>query len=344
MKNIKTTTLKIDPLKIDQKVLKFAGELIRKGDLVAFPTETVYGLGANALNKKAVVKIFKAKERPYCDPLIVHISCFKELEKLVDKIPEIAQKLGNHFWPGPLTMIMKKSKIVPDQVTSGLDTVAIRVPNHPIALGLIREANRPIAAPSANRFTYTSPTKASHVIDDLQGKVHLILDGGSTEVGVESTVLDITSFPLKVLRLGGTTVEEIRELVPDIIIPNDQGPMLRSPGLMKKHYSPRAKLILPEGVGQNMIDNILKVAREYTESGYRVGIISSSDNAIKYKDFFVKTIGDSQNLESCAHNLYAQMRSLDELKFDIIISENFKKRGIGRAIMDRLFRASTKDD
>jgi L-threonylcarbamoyladenylate synthase len=204
---INTKIIKINPNKIDLEKLKEAGQAIRDGKLVAFPTETVYGLGADALNVNAVLKIFQAKNRPFQDPLIVHVSTWEEVIDLVEEFPEIARTLGQLFWPGPLTMVMRKSKIIPDVVTSGLDTVAIRIPDHQVALGLIREAKRPIAAPSANIFSRTSPTKAQHVIADLKGRVAIIIDGGETMVGVESTVLDVTEFPLKILRLGGVTLE-----------------------------------------------------------------------------------------------------------------------------------------
>ena len=220
MREVDTKIVKLIPEKIDLKKLREASQAIRQGKLVAFPTETVYGLGADALNDDAVEKIFEAKGRPLNDPLIVHISHSEEIRDLVKEFPAIARKLGKIFWPGPLTMVMKKGKVISDFVTSGLDTVAIRVPNHPVARRLIEEANRPIVAPSANLFSHVSPTNAQHVIADLTGKVDIILDSGDTMVGVESTVVDVTELPLKVLRLGGITVEKLQEITSEIIIAN----------------------------------------------------------------------------------------------------------------------------
>jgi L-threonylcarbamoyladenylate synthase len=340
MGNINTKIIKIDPKNIDVKKLQEAGQAIREGKLVAFPTETVYGLGADALNRDAVIKIFRAKGRPLNDPLIVHISNIAEAEGLVDELPAIATKLGQLFWPGPLTMVMKKSKIISNSITAGLDTVAIRVPNHPVAQGLIREAGKPIVAPSANLFTHLSPTNAQHVIDDLKGKVDIILDSGDTMVGVESTVVDVTDLPLRILRLGGITLEKLKEVTSKIIIANQNEETKRSPGMLNKHYAPKAKMILVEEKNEKMIGNIFRLASDFRDAGNKVGIIASRGNSEKYPGFLVRVLGDAQDLETCARNLYAQLRSLDELKCDIIISENFENRGLGRAIMDRLHRAS----
>ena len=337
---INTKIIKINPNKIDLEKLKEAGQAIRDGKLVAFPTETVYGLGADALNVNAVLKIFQAKNRPFQDPLIVHVSTWEEVIDLVEEFPEIARTLGQLFWPGPLTMVMRKSKIIPDVVTSGLDTVAIRIPDHQVALGLIREAKRPIAAPSANIFSRTSPTKAQHVIADLKGRVAIIIDGGETMVGVESTVLDVTEFPLKILRLGGVTLERLEEITSDIIIATESRTIKKSPGMFDKHYAPQAKLILVDNEKEGMTQKIWELALQYKNNGNKVGIIASKENSAKYPGFLVKIIGEAQDLEACAHNLFAQLRALDEQKCQVIISENFENRGLGRAIMDRLRRAA----
>lgn len=341
MKKIDTKIIKIEPNNIHFHQLQEAGQAIRDGKLVAFPTETVYGLGADALNDQAVVKIFQAKGRPFYDPLIVHIADLEEAKELVDYFPQIARNLGQLFWPGPLTLVMKKSKKISNFVTSGLETVAIRVPNHPVALGLITEAKRPIVAPSANLFTHTSPTNAQHVIADLYGKVDMILDSGNTMVGVESTVLDVTQFPYQILRLGGVTFEQLKKVVSDIVIANKEEVTIKSPGMLKKHYSPKAKVVLIEEKNEKMIEKIFKIASTFHGKGKKVGIITSQENAKKYPGFMVKALGQAKDLETCAHNLYFQLRKLDELKCDIIISENFEDKGIGRAIMDRLRRASS---
>ncbi|HKK82642.1 MAG TPA: L-threonylcarbamoyladenylate synthase [Atribacterota bacterium] len=340
MKKINTKIIKIDSLNIDMTKLKEAGQAIREGKIVAFPTETVYGLGADALNEEAIKKIFLAKDRPLYDPLIVHINCLEDAIDLVEELPPIARTLGQNFWPGPLTMVIKKSKKISDIVTSGLDTVAIRVPGHPVAQALIREAQKPIVAPSANLFTHVSPTNAQHVIDDLKGKVDIIIDSGESTVGVESTVVDVTELPLKILRLGGTTVESIRKITAKIIIANDNEGVNKSPGMLKKHYAPKAKLILAEGKNETMINHILNLASNYQKFGKKVGIISSKENINKYNGFIVKSLGNAKDLQTCAQNLYAQLRLLDELECNIIISENFENKGLGRAIMDRLRRAS----
>ena len=341
LKNKKTKIRKIDSDNIEWKYLWEAGQVIREGNLVAFPTETVYGLGADALNKEAVLKIFLAKERPFLDPLIVHVQNIAEVNSLVEVFPPDAKKLSKLFWPGPLTMVFKKSKIVPNIVTSGLDTVAIRIPNHKVALALIKEAQRPIAAPSANIFSYTSPTNAQHVIADLAGRVDIILDSGKTKIGVESTVLDVTSKPFKILRLGGTTWEILREIIPDIIVASNYTGIKKSPGMLKKHYSPKAKLWLVEGKGKEMIKNIQELAQLFRSKGNKVGILSCQENYEQYPGFLVKTLGEADDLDSCAYHLYGHLRALDSAKCDIIISESFSDKGLGRAIMDRLRRAAS---
>lgn len=340
MGNINTKIIKIDPKNIDMKLLQEAGCAIRRGKLVAFPTETVYGLGADALNDDAVLKIFEAKGRPFNDPLIVHVSSLKEAEELIVEFSPIARKLGEYLWPGPLTMVMKKSKLISSFITSGLDTVAIRVPNHLVAQGLIRESQRPIVAPSANLFSHTSPTSAQHVITDLMGKVDIIIDGGLTMVGVESTVVDVTELPLKVLRLGGIPVEQLEEITSEVVISQENQKKKKSPGMLKKHYAPKAKMILVEEKNEKMIQHILHLATVLTDEKNKVGIIASQENSDKYHGFIVRVLGNASDLETCARNLYSQLRLLDELKCDIIISENFENKGLGRAIMDRLRRAS----
>ncbi len=338
--DINTKIIKIEPENINWKNLREAAQAIRDGKLVAFPTETVYGLGADALNSEAVSKIFQAKNRPFHDPLIVHVHNLKEVIDLVQDFPDVARKLGELFWPGPLTMVFKKSKLISDIVTSGLETVAVRIPNHKVALGLIKEAQCPIAAPSANIFSHTSPTRAEHVISDLLGRVDLIIDSGETMIGVESTVLDVTELPLKILRLGGITLESLREVVTDIIIANSNIEIKRSPGMLSKHYSPKAKLILIEEKDKEMIRKVWKTALQYEKKGDKVGIIACKENAEKYPGLLVKVLGEAQDLNSCAHNLFAQLRELDKQKCDIIIAESFENKGLGRAIMDRLRRAA----
>ena len=335
-----TKILKINPKKIDIVKIKIAAEVIKNGNLVAFPTETVYGLGADAFNEQAVAKIFKVKRRPYNDPLIVHIAEIKELDRLSNRVSSVAWKLAKAFWPGPLTLVLKKSKFISDMITSGLDTVAIRMPANNIALSLIREAQTPIVAPSANLFGRTSPTDAQHVDDDLGGKIDIIINGGKTKVGVESTVLDTTVFPVQVLRAGGISVEELKKVIDEVEIGKKLENSFRSPGMLGSHYSPKAILVLVEEKGNILIKEVHRKALEYKARGYRVGILVKEENRAKYGDFPVKVIGRGNELKVCAANLFSVLRSFDKEGFEVIVAESFEKYGLGLAIMERLKKAS----
>ena len=337
---MKTKILEINPQKIDLAKIKIAAEEIKKGNLVAFPTETVYGLGADAINEKAVAKIFKAKGRPFNDPLIAHIADIEELYRLSKQVPPVALKLAKAFWPGPLTLVLKKSELVSGIVTAGLDTVAVRMPADNIALSLIREAKTPIAAPSANLFGRTSPTTAQHVADDLGGKIEMIIDGGKTKVGVESTVLDITVEPVRVLRAGGISVEKLKEVVGQVKISKELEEGFRSPGMLNSHYSPQAKLILVEKKGDAQVEEISRLASKYIAQGLKVGIMAKEENQNKYNGFKVKIIGKGTELEICAANLFAILRSFDKEGFEIIIAEGLEEHDLGLAIMERLRKAS----
>ncbi|HZK40502.1 MAG TPA: L-threonylcarbamoyladenylate synthase [Atribacterota bacterium] len=337
---MKTKILKINSQKIDLAKVKIAAEEIKKGKLVAFPTETVYGLGADALNKKAVAKIFQAKERPFNDPLIVHIADIKELYRLSRQVPPVALKLAKVFWPGPLTLVLKKSELVPGIVTADLDTVAVRMPADNIALNLIREAKTPIAAPSANLFGRTSPTTAQHVADDLGGKIEMIIDGGKTKVGVESTVLDVTVEPVRVLRAGGISLERLKEVVGQVKISKELEEGFRSPGMLNSHYSPRAKLILVEKKRDAQVEEVRKLASEYIAQELKVGIMAKEENQNKYDRFEVKVIGKGSELDVCAANLFSTLRSFDKEGFEIIIAEGLEEHGLGLAIMERLRKAA----
>jgi L-threonylcarbamoyladenylate synthase len=337
---MKTKILEINPKRIDFAKIKIAAEEIKKGNLVAFPTETVYGLGADALNKKAVAKIFQAKGRPFNDPLIAHIADIKELYRLSKQVPPVALKLAKAFWPGPLTLVLKKSELVSDIVTAGLDTVAIRMPDDNIALSLIRESQTPIVAPSANIFGRTSPTNAQHVADDLDGKIEMIIDGGKTKVGVESTVLDITVEPVRVLRAGGISVEKLKEVVGQVKISKELKEGFRSPGMLNSHYSPQAKLILVENKGDAQVEEVRRLASEYMAQGFKTGIMAKEENQNRYNKFEVKVIGKGTELEICAANLFAVLRSFDKEGFEIIIAEGLEERDLGLAIMERLRKAA----
>jgi len=337
---MKTKILEINPKRIDLAQIKIAAEEIKKGNLVAFPTETVYGLGADVLNEKAVAKIFQAKGRPFNDPLIVHIADVKELNRLFKHVPPVALKLAKAFWPGPLTLVLKKSELVSGIITAGLDTVAVRMPAGNIALSLIREAKTPIAAPSANLFGRTSPTTAQHVADDLGGKIEMIIDGGKTKVGVESTVLDITTRPVQVLRAGGISLEKLQKVIGQVKISKELEEGFRSPGMLNSHYSPQARLILVEEKGESQVEEVRQLASEYKAQGFKVGIMAKEENKDKYKGFEVKVIGKGSELNICATNLFSILRSFDKERFEIIVAEGLEKQGLGLAIMERLRKAA----
>jgi L-threonylcarbamoyladenylate synthase len=322
---------------IEQSDIATAAEKIKSGGLVAFPTETVYGLGADALNPVACAKIFQAKNRPLVDPMIVHIADKQDLLRLSNEVYKITLDLVDAFWPGPLTLVLKKSQEIPLIVTAGLETVAVRMPDHPVALSLIRESQTPIAAPSANLFGRPSPTTAQHVYDDLNGRVDLILDAGKTSIGVESTILDLTQTPFRILRPGGVSLESLRTIVSDI--EPYEGNKILSPGMFKRHYSPKAKLILIDGNGKTQVDRVRELAADFYLQGYPFGIMAKEENTGEYKDFKVKNLGAGDNLTECAANLFSVLREFDREGVSVILAEGVKEEGVGEAIMDRLRKA-----
>lgn len=337
-----TEILELNPAKIEPAKIKKAAQIIKEGGLVVFPTETVYGLGADALNPIAVAKIFEAKNRPLNDPLIVHIADREDYFRLSNEVYKITLDLVDEFWPGPLTLVLKKSQHIPPIVTAGLETVAVRMPEHSVALSLIRESQTPIAAPSANIFGRLSPTTAQHVLDDLDGKVDLILDAGKTNVGVESTILDLTQTSFRILRPGGITLEALRTILPDIEPYN--GDRILSPGMFARHYSPKAKVILVEENGKVQIDKVRVLASEFAMQGYYFGIMAKEENKDKYQDFNVKVLGSEKNLTICAANLFSVLRDFDKEGVNIIIAEGIREEGLGVAIMDRLRKAATREN
>jgi len=320
-----------------------AAETLKKGGLVAFPTETVYGLGADALDAKAAGRIFEAKQRPATDPLIVHLGGVEQVQQVACQISPLAIKLAEAFWPGPLTLIFPKQPAIPEVVTAGLDTVAVRVPSHPVALALISAAGTPVAAPSANRFGRTSPTTAQHVWHDLQGQIDIILDGGPTPVGVESTVLDICVTPPCILRPGGVTREQLEAVIgPVSILTSDVLPEggLPSPGLLSKHYAPRAELVLFGGT--KAMKNLLAHLKAEQSVGKKVGALAVDTDAdlLEKNDVLVYRLGT--DVESVARNIYAGMRWLDWQGVDVIVCRDLGESGLGLAIRDRLRRAASK--
>lgn len=342
-----TKIIRVDPSRPEIESIRKAADVIKKGGIVAFPTETVYGLGADALNPEAVMKIFKAKGRPPDNPIIVHISNRGWVIQLTGEIPENVWKLAERFWPGPLTMVLKASDIVPRVTTAGLDTVGIRMPSHRVALALIRESGVPIAAPSANLAGRPSPTTAEHVINDLAGKIDLVLDAGPTYVGVESTVVDLTKDPPIILRPGGTTYEELRGVLGRLSLhPSVQArreiyiERAVSPGMKYRHYAPKAEVILIEGNADAVVRKIREVAEEFGRKGKKVGILAFDENRHEYKGAIVKFMGSRIDLKKAAKRVFKLLRELDGEEVDVILAEGMPERGLGLAVMNRLRKAS----
>lgn len=341
---MQTQILKVDPIKPQIATIKQAARLLQKGKTVAFPTETVYGLGADALNPSAVKKIFVAKGRPADNPLIIHIYDKEDLKKLARDIPRITEKIIEKFWPGPLTVVVKKSKNVPKITTGGLDTVAVRMPKNKIARLLIKEAGVPLAAPSANFFGRPSPTLAKHVSDDLAGRISMILDGGKTKIGIESTVIDLTGKTPILLRPGGITLEQIQKLIGTIrvhpIVKGKRSKTVhRSPGMKYKHYSPNAKIILIEGSRQNVDKKIIQLVNEFKRQQKRVGVMSIRRNHA-YNADMTRFIGS--NPDKIAANLFKAFREFDEKRIDVILAQGTSEKGLGLGIMNRLGKAAHK--
>lgn len=340
-----TKILKINDVKADEDKITEAAEVIRGGGTVVFPTETVYGLGANALDENAVRKIFEAKGRPGDNPIIVHISNIDELEPLVEQIPDNALTVAKEFWPGPITIILKKSSIVPYITTGGLDTVAIRMPNNEIALELIRKSGVPIAAPSANISGKPSPTTSEHVIHDLNDRVDMIISGEDSHVGLESTVLDLSRGIPNILRPGKVTLEQLRELLGDVrmdkaLEKKDDSIVAIAPGMKYTHYSPNADVIIIDGELEKVIQKISSLAGEYELKNKKVGIMATEQTKNLYKNGQVISLGSRENLSEIASNLFSTLRQFDKIGVDIILSESFESIGIGLAIMNRLTKAA----
>ncbi len=320
--------------KIIRRKIKIAAEIIKKGGLVAFPTETVYGLGADALNSKAVKRIFEVKKRPVDNPLIVHVSNIEQIYKIAE-VNKVAEKLIESFFPGPLTVVVKKKKVVPAETTAGLDTVAIRMPKHKIALRLIELSETPIAAPSANLAGKPSPTKFEHVLE-LKGKIDAIIVG-RTEIGLESTVVDTTVYPIKILRPGAITYEMLKEYV-DVEFYKSKTSKPKSPGMKYKHYSPDAEVYVFVGENDKVCAKIKYFATSLIEKGYKVGL--AVFDPLKFSEFeFVEGLG--KNLNEVAKNLFSALINLDKQNVDYIVVQGVESKGIGVAIMNRLEKASS---
>lgn len=344
---MKTEIIRISIDNIDVSKIRYAAQVLQDGGLVAFPTETVYGLGANALNVAAVEKIFKAKGRPSDNPLIVHVADKLSVEKLVSRIPDKASVLMDMFWPGPLTLVLDKLPIVPEIITAGLDTVAVRVPSHPIALALIREAQMPIAAPSANVSGKPSPTDSKHVINDLSGRVDVIIDGGNSDIGVESTVVDMVLDPPMLLRPGGITLEQLERVLghvqidPALAKKNLDGIIIpRSPGMKYKHYAPKANVVIIEGEPRKIALRINELVNEFEGRNIKVGILATDETKHLYPESLTVSLGSRLSPETIAANLFKAFRDYDKTDIQTIFAEAIDNSGIGLAIMNRMKKAA----
>jgi len=348
-----TDVIRVSPENPDPASIARAAECLRGGGLVAFPTETVYGLGVNALDRTAVQRLFAAKQRPATDPLIVHIGSIDALPALVARVPACLATLADRFWPGPLTLVLSRSEAVPDEVTAGLNTVAIRIPLHPVARALISAAAVPVAAPSANLFSRPSPTQAAHVLEDLNGRIDLVVDGGATTIGVESTVLDLTSEIPIVLRPGAVTLEMLRDALGDVgVFPgfgrdaSTTTGAMPSPGMLEKHYSPRASLTLYEGETKAVLPILVGTAHKELANGRSVAIIAVEEDAHELaalaldRRVVLRTLGSQDAPGTAARTLYATFRELDTLGVNVILVRGFPAGGLGTAVQDRLRRAA----
>lgn len=344
MVRIETIVEKVEKDNPDIKTIYKAADIIKKGGVVAFPTETVYGLGANSFDDKAIDKIFIAKGRPQDNPLILHVNNVEEVYLLVETVDKRAKKVMESFWPGPLTLIFKKSEKVSKKLTGGLSTVAIRMPKHKIASEIIKYSKVPIAAPSANLSGKPSPTNAEHVIRDLYGKVDMIIDGGDTGIGVESTVLDISQDIPTILRPGGVTYEDLIKIFPKVeydqsIIKDDEDIVPKSPGQKYKHYAPKAKMIVFSGNIEDIPSAIKKYSKKAKEEGKKLGIMVTEETKKEYSGENILVVGSRKEKDTIAKNLFKVLRQFDDLNVDIILAEGVDTTGIGTAIMNRMKKA-----
>jgi L-threonylcarbamoyladenylate synthase len=354
-KEVKTTVLAVDPEHLETleacKALDRAAEILRAGGLVALPTETVYGLGANALDRKAVERIFAAKSRPAWDPVIVHVASEAMLEQVVDTVPGAARRLIDAFWPGPLTLLLRKAAPVPDVVTAGRPLVGVRMPSHPVAMELIRRAGVPVAAPSANRFGHVSPTTAGHVLHDLNGRIDAVLDAGPSPRGVESTVLDPAPSPMIIYRPGAITAEQIRAVAGPVELfeggeawRNSRGEALPSPGVGIRHYAPCARLVLIEAPGEDLAGRLAEAVQ--AARGEKIGVMlpEGIGQAREFEAAQIYKWGRWDAPEMLAHSLYAGLRALDAAGCTVILCPLPPPDGLGAAIRDRLVKAEKREE
>ena len=342
---MKAEVVAMDAEHLNMEAIQKAGKILREGGLVAFPTETVYGLGGNALDPKASMKIYAAKGRPSDNPLIVHIADIKDLAKITTEIPEGARILAEKYWPGPLTMILPKADSVPKETTGGLDSVAVRFPSDRIAQELIKAAGGFVAAPSANTSGRPSPTMAEHVEEDLGDAIEMIIDGGQVGIGLESTIVDFTEDVPVVLRPGYISLEMLKDTLGDVrmdrgLLITDSSVHPKAPGMKYRHYAPKADLSIVEGPQDEVIACINRLTHEAVENGLKAGIIATDETKDQYSDGLVLSIGSREEEETIAHHHFEVLRDFDEAQVNVIYSEAFYTPRMGQAIMNRLLKAA----
>ena len=344
---MKTIMQTINPESFRDEELEEACRILRKGGLVAFPTETVYGLGGDAMHPEASAKIYAAKGRPSDNPLIVHIADMDALEDIAQSVPEAAVKLADHFWPGPLTMIFPKKEAVPKSTTGGLETVAVRMPSHPVARALIRESGVYIAAPSANTSGRPSPTKAEHVKEDLDGRIDMILDGGAVGIGLESTIVDLSTGVPTILRPGYITGEMLEDVLGEVqvdpaILSQKMNPNIvaKAPGMKYRHYAPKGQMTIIEGDTGKVVDEINRLVKEKTDEGCSVAVIATEETKDAYACANVRSVGSRATEGSIAAGLYDILREMDHIGAEYIYAESFEKDTLGKAIMNRMLKAA----
>lgn len=340
-----TRVIRIDEQHMDMVLVGEAGAIIRAGGLVAFPTETVYGLGGDALNPQSSEKIYLAKGRPSDNPLIVHIADIEKLDAIVREVPESARKLAEQFWPGPLTMILHKSDAVPYETTGGLDTVAVRMPVNPVARALIRAAGGYVAAPSANRSGRPSPTAAEYVIEDMDGRIEMVIDSGDVEIGLESTIIDLTTDKATILRPGYITnrmlVQVLGEVEEDCTMMRaDSGQAPKAPGMKYRHYAPKGELTIIDGEEDRVVEYINTQIRQQMKDNKKTGVIGTDTSVSKYQADVCKSLGSRKDEATIARELYRVLREMDDESVEVIYAESFDAVGLGQAIMNRLLKAA----
>lgn len=344
---MKTIMQTINPESFRDEELEEACRILQKGGLVAFPTETVYGLGGDAMHPEASAKIYAAKGRPSDNPLIVHIADMDALEDIAQSVPEAAVKLADHFWPGPLTMIFPKKEAVPKSTTGGLETVAVRMPSHPVARALIRESGVYIAAPSANTSGRPSPTKAEHVKEDLDGRIDMILNGGAVGIGLESTIVDLSTGVPTILRPGYITGEMLEDVLGEVqvdpaILSQKMNPNIvaKAPGMKYRHYAPKGQMTIIEGDTGKVVDEINRLVKEKTDEGCSVAVIATEETKDAYVCANVRSVGSRATEGSIAAGLYDILREMDHIGAEYIYAESFEKDTLGKAIMNRMLKAA----